>query len=81
VRASVAGAVGGDPGDGLSFAIADLMSDDGWDRAVAGCSHVLHVASPLGLDGPDDPDALVVPARDGALRVVGAASSAACGGW
>lgn len=34
---------------------------------------MLHVASPLGADSPKDPDALIVPARDGALRVLRAA--------
>jgi nucleoside-diphosphate-sugar epimerase len=81
VRAGIATATtGGDPGDRLGFAVADLTSDNGWDQAMAGCSHVLHVASPLGLDGrgdvDGDPDALIVPARDGALRVLGAAVAA-----
>ena len=31
----------------LSFAQADLGSDDGWDAAVAGCVDALHVASPF----------------------------------
>ncbi|WP_405926902.1 NAD-dependent epimerase/dehydratase family protein [Streptomyces sp. NBC_00035] len=65
-----------DPADRLSFAVADLTSDEGWAAAVAGCGHVLHVASPLGADAPKDPDALVVPARDGALRVLRAATDA-----
>ena len=60
-----------DPGDRLSFAVADLTSDEGWDEAVAGVDYVLHVASPLG--GQED---LITPARDGALRVLRAASKA-----
>jgi dihydroflavonol-4-reductase len=60
-----------DPGDRLSFAVADLTSDEGWDDAVAGVDYVLHVASPLG--GQED---LITPARDGALRVLRAASKA-----
>ncbi|MFN3749672.1 MAG: NAD-dependent epimerase/dehydratase family protein, partial [Sphingorhabdus sp.] len=31
----------------LKFFAADLMSDDGWAEAMAGCTHVAHVASPL----------------------------------
>lgn len=63
-----------DPGDRLSFAVADLTSDEGWDAAVAGVDYVLHVASPLGTEsGQQD---LVTPARDGALRVLRAAAKA-----
>ncbi len=65
-----------DPGDRLGFAVADLTADDGWDAAVAGVDHVLHVASPLGDESSRDPEALVVPARDGALRVLRAATAA-----
>ncbi|MBI1259395.1 MAG: NAD-dependent epimerase/dehydratase family protein [Chloroflexi bacterium] len=65
-----------DPGDRLTFAVADLTRDDGWDAAVAGCDDVLHVASPVGFDGSRDPNDLIVPARDGALRVLRAACRA-----
>jgi dihydroflavonol-4-reductase len=68
VRASVTAVT--DPGDRLSTCIADLTSDEGWDAAMAGCKYVLHVASPLGTDSPKDPNALIVPARDGTLRVL-----------
>ncbi|MEU9779921.1 NAD-dependent epimerase/dehydratase family protein [Streptomyces phaeochromogenes] len=64
------------PGDRLSFAVADLTSDEGWDAAVAGADHVLHVASPLGDENTRDAEALIVPARDGALRVLRAATAA-----
>jgi dihydroflavonol-4-reductase len=74
VRARISAEV--DPGDRLSFAAADLTSDQGWDAAVAGCDDVLHVASPVGLDAPVDPDVLIIPARDGALRVLSAACRA-----
>jgi dihydroflavonol-4-reductase len=74
VRASISATV--DPGDRLAFVAADLTSDDGWDAAVAGCDYVLHVASPLGYDNPKDPDVLIIPARDGALRVLRAATKA-----
>jgi dihydroflavonol-4-reductase len=62
-----------DPADRLTCVVADLTTDDGWDDAVAGCDYVLHVASPLGLNGSGD---LVAPARDGALRVLHAATAA-----
>ena len=74
VREAVSAEV--DPGDRLSFALADLTSDAGWADAVAGCDYVLHVASPLGAEAPKDPDALIVPARDGTLRVLRAATGA-----
>ena len=74
VRAAVAKAT--DAGDRLSFTIADLMNDTGWDVAVAGCDYVLHVASPMSMDAPRDLEALIAPARDGALRVLRAAAKA-----
>ncbi|WP_433061950.1 NAD-dependent epimerase/dehydratase family protein [Dactylosporangium sp. CS-033363] len=62
VRATVRGT----PKDGQVQ--ADLLSDDGWDAAMAGVDYVLHVASPLG--GRAD---LITPAREGTLRVLRAA--------
>ena len=59
--------------DRLSFAAADLERDAGWAEAVAGCDFVLHVASPFPLGVPKHEDELIVPARDGALRVLKAA--------
>ena len=56
--------------DRLSFFAADLTSDAGWPAAVAGCSHVAHVASPLPSNAVKNADELVVPARDGALRAL-----------
>src|SRR5580704_14663199 len=74
VRAWLAKAV--DAGDRLSFHAADLTADAGWDAATAGCDYVLHVASPISVAEPKDPDELIVPARDGAKRAVGAAIKA-----
>src|SRR5262245_44139729 len=59
-----------DAGERLRFFAADLTSDAGWAAAVKGCDHVWHVASPLGISSPKDPNTLIVPARDGALRVL-----------
>src|SRR3954452_24326604 len=69
VRATVEHA-GVDAGDRLTVVAADLSADSGWAEAVAGCSHVLHVASPFPPEQPKDPDELIVPAREGALRVI-----------
>jgi nucleoside-diphosphate-sugar epimerase len=74
VRANLSKVV--DPGERLSFFAADLMSDDGWDAAAEGCDYVLHVASPLGIAEPKDPNVLITPAREGAKRAVGAAIKA-----
>ncbi|MCH7627288.1 MAG: aldehyde reductase [Proteobacteria bacterium] len=67
--------LGGTP-ETLKFFAADLTSDAGWDEAAAGCSHVAHVASPFPLHVPKDPEELVGPARDGALRALRAAKKA-----
>jgi dihydroflavonol-4-reductase len=75
VRASVA-AAGVEAGERLSVVAADLGADDGWAEAVAGCDYVLHLASPFPPAQPKDPDELIVPARDGALRVLGASLDA-----
>src|SRR3569623_222114 len=69
-------AAGTEPGDRLSFAVADLMADAGWPEAVAGCDYVLHVASPFPPGVPKHEDDLIVPAREGALRVLKAARDA-----
>jgi len=62
--------------EGLHFFAADLMSDAGWDEAVQGCDYVLHVASPLGVSEPKDPNVLITPAREGAKRAISAAMKA-----
>lgn len=69
--------VGGvEAGDRLSFAAADLTSDAGWADAVAGCTYVHHVASPFPPAIPQHEDEVIIPARDGALRVLKAARDA-----
>jgi nucleoside-diphosphate-sugar epimerase len=67
---------GAEPGDRLTFAAADLMSDQGWAEAVAGCEYVLHVASPFPAGVPKDENELIIPAREGALRVLRASRDA-----
>jgi dihydroflavonol-4-reductase len=54
----------------------DLVRDDGWKQAADSCEYVLHVASPFPPAQPKDPDDLIVPARDGTLRVLDAAYAA-----
>jgi len=74
VRATVGTQV--DAGDRLTVLAADLLDDAGWGDAVNGCDYVLHVASPFPPAQPKDPDELIVPARDGTLRVLRASLDA-----
>ncbi|MGA8740332.1 MAG: aldehyde reductase [Terracidiphilus sp.] len=67
---------GSEPGERLTFVAADLTSDGGWPAAVAGCEYVLHIASPFPASVPKDENELIMPARDGALRVLRAARDA-----
>lgn len=60
----------------LAVFAADLTADAGWAEAMAGCSHVAHVASPVPAHVPKNPDEVIVPARDGTLRVLRAAKAA-----
>lgn len=57
-------------GERLKVFQADLMNDDGWALANAGCDAVAHVASPFPLATPRNKDELVVPAREGTLRAL-----------
>ena len=67
---------GAEPGDRLSFIAADLENDAGWAEATAGCEYVLHVASPFPRTLPKHEEELIVPAREGALRVLRASRNA-----
>jgi nucleoside-diphosphate-sugar epimerase len=67
----------GAPADSkLSFVVADLNSDDGWADAVKDCVYAHHVASPFPLEMPKHEDELIIPAREGALRLLRAARDA-----
>ncbi len=59
--------------DKLELVEADLSRDAGWDAAVQGCARVMHVASPVPVEAPRHPDDVIVPAREGTLRVLRAA--------
>jgi nucleoside-diphosphate-sugar epimerase len=72
VRAMLAQA-GARPDGRLSFVAADLERDAGWAEAVEGSEYVLHVASPLPPNVPKHEDELIIPAREGTLRVLRAA--------
>jgi len=68
VRKSVARA--GADASGVDFVSTDLLRDDGWGRAMEGCTYVMHIASPFPLREPRDPDEVIRPAREGVLRVL-----------
>jgi dihydroflavonol-4-reductase len=67
---------GADPDGKLSFVEADLERDNGWDLAIDNCDYVLHVASPFGGNRPMSEEEMIMPARDGTLRVLRAARAA-----
>ena len=56
--------------DSLSFYIAHLTKDEGWQEAICGCDYILHVASPFPSEMPRDEDDLIVTAREGSLRIL-----------
>ena len=58
----------------LEVVAAGLTADQGWAGAVAGCEEIHHTASPMIQS--DDPTEVIVPARDGTLRVLRAARDA-----
>ncbi|MET9232115.1 aldehyde reductase [Lentzea sp. NPDC003310] len=60
----------------LTVVRADLGGDEGWAEAVAGCNHVLHVASPTLRTAPESEEAMIAAARDGVLRVLQASRDA-----
>lgn len=74
-RAVLAGA-GMVNANNLSFAAADLLSDTGWPEAVSGIDVVLHVASPVQPGHVANENDVIIPAREGTLRVLRAAKNA-----
>lgn len=54
---------------------ADVTRDEGWAEAFQGVDHVLHVASPFPLTEPEDPNDLIIPAKEGTLRILRFATS------
>jgi nucleoside-diphosphate-sugar epimerase len=73
VRDAVGEQAGGQAAGTIEFVAADLLGDDGWDRATAGADHVLHTASPMPFGSGVD---LVTTAREGTRRVLAAAARA-----
>jgi nucleoside-diphosphate-sugar epimerase len=67
---------GAEPDERLRLFAADLTGDAGWQEAIAGCDYVLHVASPFPSTVPKHENELIIPAREGALRVLRASRNA-----
>ncbi|MEU6539601.1 NAD-dependent epimerase/dehydratase family protein [Streptomyces sp. NPDC047000] len=73
VRLAVSEQTDGEAAKAIDFAVADLLSDDGWEKAAAGADFVLHAASPMPFGAGAD---LIRTAREGTRRVLGAAARA-----
>lgn len=58
----------------LTFYEADLNADKGWEEAINGVEYILHVASPFPISDPKNENDLIIPAREGTLRVLKIAS-------
>lgn len=65
--------------DRLHLVTLDLNDDRGWHEAMRGVGALIHTASPLPLEQPDDPREIVRTAVDGALRAMRAAQAAGVG--
>lgn len=54
---------------------ADVTRDEGWAKAFQKVNYVLHVASPFPSVEPEDPNELMIPAKEGTCRVLRFATS------
>ncbi len=57
----------------LEFVALDLLSDTGWDDAMADIRYLQHTASPFVIEAPKNPQDLIRPAVDGTSRALRAA--------
>ena len=62
--------------DQLEFVAATLDEADCWDAAVLDCDAIMHIASPVPIKQPKNPDDVIKPAREGTLHVLRAAKRA-----
>jgi dihydroflavonol-4-reductase len=78
VRAAVAPPVGDGEAlaERLGFVAADLLTEGGWEVALAGADALVHMASPFPMEQPKDADDLIRPAVEGTRRALGAAAAA-----
>ena len=61
--------------DRLEFCQASLTDGRGWQEAIAGTDAVFHVASPVPIVRPADPQEVIKPAVDGTLNVLNSAQA------
>ena len=45
--------------------VPDLLGDEGWEAAMAGCDGLAHVASPVNIGGGGDADSMKAMAVEG----------------
>jgi len=62
-----------DKADEIEFVQADLLVSDGWNKAVEGCDGLFHLASPVPIAQPKDPNEVILPAKEGTLNALRAA--------
>ena len=71
-----AGGISEEQAKGIEFCEADLANDKGWEEACKDCTYVLHVASPFPAAAPKHENDLIIPAKEGTLRVLKASKVA-----
>ena len=66
----------GVPAEALELVAAELTADAGWADAARGCTHMMHIASPIPSSPKDSAATLTAAAKGGALRALQAAKDA-----
>lgn len=61
--------------DNLSFVEADLQNEHIWQKLMVGIDYVQHIASPFPKIMPRDENDLIIPARQGNIHILSAASA------
>lgn len=59
-----------DAGEKLSFVVADLTKEEGWDKAMSGCQYAIHCASSTPTGDQISEEDWINPAVEGTLRVL-----------
>ena len=54
----------------LEFFEADLIEDEGWDKAIIGCDAIFHVAGPFPFEVTVSEEEQIAPHVDGSLRIL-----------
>lgn len=60
--------------DNLEFAEADLLDEEVWCDLVSEVQDIIHIASPFPRELPKNEDDLIIPAKNGTLHILKAAS-------